>query len=77
MINIYACLCGDWVNLSADDSCTINGKSVYLWYEEGADIWAPFNREKENTYYQLDYLEIIYKNRSYRINPIFIQIVKK
>lgn len=24
------------------------------WYEENAEIWAPFQREKEDTYYQLD-----------------------
>ena len=38
------------------------------------ELWAPFNKKQEHTYYQLDYVELIYKGTSYRINPIFIQV---
>ena len=77
MAKIYACLLGDWICLNDEPTCTIgrNKQKPYQWWEENADIWAPFEREKENTLYQLNYLTISYKGHNYRINPIFIQIV--
>ena len=77
MTKIYACLIGNWVCLNDDPECVIgeNQTSPSQWYEENAEIWAPYNRQEENTYYQLDYVKIFYKGNVYRINPIFIQIV--
>ena len=43
---------------------------------ENADIWSPFKKDEEHTMYQIDYVDIIYKNAKYRINPIFIQVVE-
>ncbi|NLY09398.1 MAG: hypothetical protein GXZ11_05810 [Tissierellia bacterium] len=75
-MEIHACLLGNWVCLNDDPDCKVGtrGCSPNTWYEENAEIWAPFNREDEHTYYQLNYVPIIYKGKSYRINPIFIQI---
>lgn len=79
MKHIYANLLGDWVCLNDDPNCTIGKSNVSpnQWYEENATIFAPIQRENENTYYQLDYVNIFYKNKTYRINPIFIQIVSE
>lgn len=77
MKKIYACLAGKWVNLCDDSECVMgeNHASPTIWYEENASIWSPLKKEREHTYYQLDYVEIHYKGIDYRINPIFIQIL--
>lgn len=79
MKNIYACILGNWVNLSDDPDCTMgqSKQSPHLWYEEGAEIWSPIEKENKDTYYQLDYVWIYYKGKSYCINPVFIQIVEE
>lgn len=76
MKEIWACLTGNWVRLNDDPNCYMGGNhsSPEIWYEENAKIWSPKSKE-EHTYYQLDYIYIYYRGNSYRINPIFIQIV--
>lgn len=78
MKNVYACLLGNWVNLSTDDTATIGEDHVSAnqWYEENAGIYSPSVKEP-NTFYQLDYVHIQFKGIDYRINPIFIQIVEE
>lgn len=77
--HIYACLLGEWVNLSDDPNCKMGNRhaSPQIWWEENAEIWSPFKRESEHTLYQLDYVQIHYKEKDYRINPIFLQIVEE
>ncbi len=79
MFKIYACLLGNWVCLNDDSNCIMGGHqtSPSIWYEENADIYSPKNKNQENSYYELDYIQIHYKGIDYRINPIFIQIVKE
>lgn len=79
MQKIFACLTGNWVCLNDDPNCVMgdNRTSPSIWYEENAEIFAPFNREVENSYYHLDYVNISYRGKDYRINPIFIQIVSE
>lgn len=74
---IYACLLGEWVCLSDDPDCRIGNSRPFIWFKEEADVYAPFKREKENTYHHLDYVRISYKGKNYRINPIFIQVVNE
>lgn len=40
MTNIYACLCGKWVNLCDDEKCVIGNhmSSPRVWWEENAVI---------------------------------------
>ncbi|WP_313232500.1 hypothetical protein [Tissierella praeacuta] len=78
MTKVYACLVGNWVCLNDDPDCKMGVRrtSPYIWWEESADIWSPFKKEEEHTMYQMDYVDIIYKNAKYRVNPIFIQIVE-
>lgn len=77
MTEIYACLCGNWVNLSADDSCKMGVymTSPSIWWEENADIYSPIQKSKADTMYEQDYIYISYKGIGYRIHPMFIQIV--
>lgn len=79
MKKVYACLVGNWACLNDDPECAmgIHRSSPSQWYEENAEIWSPFHREQEHTYYQLDYVHIFYHNKDYQINPIFIQIVEE
>lgn len=79
MTKVYACLIGDWVCLNDDPDCKMgsNRTTPYLWWEENAEIWSPFKRDAEHTMYQLDYVDIIYKNVKYRVNPVHIQIVEE
>lgn len=76
--HVYACLIGEWVNLTDDPNCKMGGNhaSPTMWWEENAEIWSPLKREKEHTLYQTDYIHINYKLKDYRINPIFLQIVE-
>lgn len=77
MVKIYACLLGNWVCLNDDETCKIgeNLQAPEQWYEETHDVYAPKNRNRENDFYELDYVRILYKGTSYKINPIFIQLV--
>lgn len=79
MKKIYACLIGNWVCLNDDPDCFIGERklSPAQWYEENAEIYAPYQHKTENTYYELNYVHIYYGNKDYRINPIFIQIVSE
>ncbi len=77
MLKVYACLVGKWECLNDDTDCKMgtHRTNPSQWYEENAEIFAPLNRSKSDTYYQLDYVQIFYRGKDYRINPIFIQIV--
>ena len=79
MKKIYACLLGDWVCLNDDPHCLIDEAklSPSEWWENDAPIWNPFKPDNENTLYQMPYVNISYKGKDYRINPIFIQIVNE
>ena len=48
MKKVYACLAGEWVCLNDDPDSKISeyGKSPYLWWEEGAPIYSPCNKDK-------------------------------
>lgn len=79
MKKVYACLTGNWVCLNDDPECVIgiHRQTPYLWWEEGATIYSPITKAEdyEDSFYGLDYVDIYYLGKDYRINPIFIQIV--
>ncbi len=77
MKNIYACLIGNWVNLSDDPDCVMGHlyQNPNIWWEENAPIYSPYKKNNEDTFYEENYININYKGVDYRINPIFIQIV--
>ncbi|EFY03468.1 ORF065 [Streptococcus dysgalactiae subsp. dysgalactiae] len=76
MTEIHACLCGNWVNLSDDENCIVGEyrQDPITWWKEGAPIWSSGKRTS-NSYEDLDYVNIHYRGKDYRINPIFIQVV--
>lgn len=79
MTKIYACLLGNWECLNDDPNCTVCDfdKDPVTWWKESANIYAPNTRDKdlEHKFYSLDYVNLFYKGKAYRINPMFIQIV--
>lgn len=77
MTKIYANLIGKWECLNDDPNCLMGNNKVSPidWWKESSEIHSPFQKSKENTYEQLDYLWIHYNGRDYRINPIFVQVV--
>lgn len=81
MTKVYACLIGEWVCLNDDPSSQISDwhKAPYFWWEEGAPVYAPSVRSKEveHSFYGLDYVNVFYKGKRYRINPVYIQIVNE
>lgn len=79
MKNVYTCLLGKWVNLSEDASCTVghNGQNASTWFKEGGDLWLRSSQSRESSFSDLDYVWIHYQGKSYRINPVFIQIVEE
>lgn len=64
MTNIYACLCGKWVNLSAANATVDNEKPVQTWWKEENDKLFGYN-----------YINIQYNGKNYRIHPSFLQVV--
>jgi|GEM_PF-293984 len=76
---VYACLVGNWVCLHDDPECVMgkNRVSPTLWHKEEAVIYSPFVRDKEHSYEELDHVQIFYKGKDYRINPIHIQLVNE
>ncbi len=68
MKNVYACLLGEWVNLSESDDVIIDNSytDANLWYKEQID-----------NLYNFDYINIQINNVNYRIHPSFIQVLTK
>ncbi|HEM4634290.1 TPA: hypothetical protein U1005_000795 [Streptococcus suis] len=79
MTEIHACLCGKWVDLSADASCKMGPHmtSPNIWWEENAELYAPITKTTADTMYQQDYIYVHYQGAGYRIHPMFIQVVHK
>lgn len=68
MKHIYACLCGEWHDLTIEESASIGGNYANpntWWDEEGKDL------------FDYNYININYKDQTYRIHPSFIQVVTK
>ncbi|HHW6910646.1 TPA: hypothetical protein ACU2WU_000097 [Staphylococcus aureus] len=68
MKNVYACLLGEWVNLSNTENVITDNSynDVNHWY-----------KEKIDTLFDYDYINIEIDNVHYRIHPSFIQVLTK
>ena len=65
MEEMYACLLGKWVNLTAEEM-TIEGlPALDWWHENSQDALAA------------GYIEIYHRRRKYQIHPSFIQTYEK
>ena len=66
MQKVYACLLGEWFCVSDEDDCVIgDGKS-------SPNIWL---EELNQPVHSLDYVNLHYDGRDYKISPTQIQIV--
>ena len=79
MTKVYACLTGNWVCLNDDPECVVgqNGQDPISWWKEGAEIYSPVTctDDMANSMYNLEYVNVFYRGKSYRIHPTSIQIV--
>lgn len=79
MKRIYACLLGNWVCLNDDPECKFvdSDSSPLVWWEENAKIFSPVSKtpDMEDSMYYQEYVKIFYLGKTYRIHPMFIQIV--
>lgn len=64
MKNIYACLLGEWVNLTASHATIDDNKDANVWWEENG-----------TTLFDYDYVNVQYRGKNYRIHPSSIQVV--
>lgn len=72
---IWANLLGTWHDLEAEDpGCTIEGQPLSA-LAETADLWELFNRDKEDSMYQLTHVRICFQNYTYSVSPILIEVV--
>ena len=79
MVNVYACLLGEWINLNEVDA-KIMVKSDNLtdpttWYNKGG-FFSNGTNPRISTYEGYEKIDILYNNKIYSIHPSFIQIVK-
>lgn len=72
MTEIHACLCGNWVNLSADDDCVMgpNMASPYIWWEENAELYSPISKPEANSMYHQDYISLMKLHRLMNLKNI-------
>lgn len=64
MKNIYACLLGEWVNLTTSHATIDDNKDANVWWEENG-----------TTLFDYNYVNVQYRGKNYRIHPSFIQVV--
>ena len=79
MVNVYACLLGEWINLNEVDA-KIMVKSDNLtdpttWYNKGG-FFSNGTNPRISTYEGYEKINILYNDTIYSIHPSFIQIVK-
>lgn len=65
---VYACLLGEWINLSICPNVLIDNKyeNPNLWFEEVG-----------HKMFEYDYIDIKYQDFNYRIHPSFIQVLTR
>lgn len=71
-MRVYACLVGNWVDITDTGTVEDNRDPVQFFnenlrYENGSLTAECF---------KCDYIHVQYQGKDYRINPVFIQIVK-
>lgn len=74
---LYACLLGEWVELTNDSSIQISAPEDKYMYTALEWLETPTIRPfvNDGNFWNLSQVEIIYKGLSYRIHPSMLQIV--
>ena len=79
MVNVYACLLGEWINLNEVDAKIMVKSDTptdpTTWYKEGG-FFSNGTNPKISTYDGYEKINILYNDTIYSIHPSFIQIVK-
>ncbi len=76
MYKVYACLLGEWIELTEDDYQIGDGEqflSPNNWAKDG--YIRNTHDFIENSFYDMPLVQIIHKNQKYFISPVHIQIV--
>lgn len=79
-LKIYACLLGEWVDISSGDTL-LDGVPIQEWISKESPIRIDGLDEKDLISYKENILkspliDIFYKGKIYSINPIFLQLVR-
>ncbi len=71
MTRVYACLLGDWIDITNTGTIENESPLTYITEELG-------NCGNNDTFksFQYDYVNIQYNRKNYRIHPAMIQIVR-
>lgn len=70
MKKYYACLAGNWVDIT--DTGKVEDQTPSVFFEEQ----LKYNNDSlVAECFKYDYINIQYDGKNYRINPVFIQIV--
>ena len=79
MVNVYACLLGEWINLNEVDAkikvTSDNLTDPTTWYNKGG-FFSNGTNPRISTYEGYEKINILYNNKIYSIHPSFIQIVE-
>lgn len=79
MVNVYACLLGEWINLNeVDAKIMVNPDNLTdptTWYNKGG-FFSNGTNPRISTYNGYEKINILYNNKIYSIHPSFIQIVE-
>ncbi len=76
MYKVYACLLGQWTELTEDDyQIGYNNQffSPYNWAKEG--YIKNIHNFIENSFYDMSIVQIIHKDKKYFLSPVHIQVV--
>lgn len=71
-MRIYACLLGQWVDIT-EAGTVADHQNPVKYFEENLQ-YADNSRYADC--FKFDYIHVQYQGKDYRINPVFIQIVK-
>ena len=76
MYKVYACLLGQWTELTEDDyqiGYDNQFFSPYNWAKEG--YIKNIHNFIENSFYDMSIVQIIHKNKKYFLSPVHIQVI--
>lgn len=78
MPKVYACLLGEWINLTDTDAKIMYKLNEFTdpntWFKEGG-IFHTDRNAKSSHYDSYEKVKILYNNHLYTIHPSFIQIL--
>lgn len=70
MKRYFACLAGDWIDIT--EAGTVENQAPSVFFEEQL-IYKDGSKTAEC--FKYDYINIQFSGKNYRINPVFVQIV--